>query len=220
VSANARHSKENPDWQTPEPDLDAARVALGGVIELDPFSCASAQLRVHATDYFGLDHPDPERRDGFKADWAASTVFENHPGGTTKRAWAKSCYEYVKHHFALLWMGFSVEQVCVLAEPNMEIVPGVQETDQQRWARGCYVPQDFSVCYLRHRIHFIDAKRPDRPDRPGHANFVIGVGTRPELFERAYKPLGQISHGPLADEGQRWRAAVGMLRAGRASTPR
>lgn len=217
---NARHSKENPNWQTPEPDLDAARVALGGVIALDPFSCASANARVKALDYFGPDHPDPARRDGFGADWAAATVFENHPGGTTKKSWQKTCYEYVKHHFALVWMGFSIEQVCILSEPNLEIMPGVFETNEDRWLRGAFVPTDFSVCYLRNRVHFIDADRPDRPDRPGHANYVLGIGTDPALFERAYLPLGQVAHGPLASQGKLRREVRGMLRAPRASTPR
>ena len=190
MSANARHSKEQPNWQTPTEDIQAARVALGGRIDLDVFSCASAQLRVGALDYFGPDHPSLLRRDGFAAPWRAETIFCNHPGGTLKKSWQKVCREYRAGHFRrLIWIGFSVEQVCVLSEPGSPSI---------RWAEGRFVPTDFSICFLRKRIHFIDPDRPDRPDRPGHANFILGIGTEPSTFTDTYADLGQCTHGPLA----------------------
>lgn len=191
---NVRHSAENPDWQTPQEDIDCARTALGGVIGLDPFSCISGNARVGALEWLGPDHPDPSRRDGFSAKWIADTIYENHPGGTTALAWEKTCAEYASRHFrALIWMGFSVEQVCILSDPGER-----DEPREVRWARGAFVPTDFSLCFLRKRVHFIDAGRPERPSRPGHANFVIGVGVDPTLFELAYARRGQCIHGPLA----------------------
>ena len=191
---NARHSKENPNWETPSEDIELARVALGGHIDLDVFSCARANARVGAGDFLGPDHPNPARRDGFTAPWIADAIFENHPGGTTKRAWAKTCAEYhAQHYQQLVWIGFSVEQLCILSSPNE---PG--ETNTARWARGDYRPTDFSVCFLRQRIHFIDGDRPDRPDRPGHANFTLYIGPDPDRFERVYAPYGQVMHGELA----------------------
>ncbi len=189
---NARHSKENPNWQTPQEDIDCARAALGGRIELDVFSCASANLRVQADDFFGPDHLDAGMRDAFRVPWAAKTILENHPGGMTKKSWEKTCAEYKAGNFkSLIWIGFSVEQVCTLSEPDNGEVVG-------RIGRGEFVPTDFSLCFLRKRIHFIDPDKPDRPSRPGHANFICGIGTDPVLFERAYRHRGQIIHGALA----------------------
>lgn len=193
---NARHSKENPNWQTPEEDIACARAALGGRIDLDPFSCVSGNARVGAARWFGPDHPDPTCHDGFARPWCAGSVYENHPGGTTKRAWKKTCDEWLAGNYErLIWMCFSIEQLCILAEPNEDF-----ETDDARWRRGVFVPTDFSICFLRQRVHFIDADKPDRPDRPGHANAVIGIGTDPSTFEAAYRGRGQFTHGALTED--------------------
>jgi hypothetical protein len=191
---NARHSKENPDWQTPQLDIDCARAALGGAIDLDPFSCVSGNARVGAGTWFGPDHPNPNFRDGFAMSWKAGTVFVNHPGGTTKRAWKKSVDEWLAGNCSsIVWMGFSVEQVCILSDPN-----GDFESDEARWARGAFVPTDFSLCFLRQRIAFIDANNPTRPPRPAHANYVLGIGVDLSRFEAAYRGRGQVIHGSMA----------------------
>jgi hypothetical protein len=191
---NARHSKENPNWQTPADELEFARAALGGKIDLDPFTCAQANERVGATTWFGPDHPDITLRDGFACSWIAETVLENHAGGTTKRAWRKTCDELVAGHCQrVIWIGFSVEQVCILADVGDDS----NETDESRWARGAFVPTDFSVCFLRSRIHFIDGDNPTRPSRPGHANFIVGIGIDPATFEAAYRGRGRFTHGAL-----------------------
>lgn len=195
---NVRHSRENPDWQTPPEDVDGARMALGGHIDLDVFSCASGNARVGAADYLGPDHPDPARRDGFDVPWIAGTIYANHPGGTTKRAWQKTCAEYALGNFrALVWMAFSVEQICILSDPHVG-PDGQPEPREVRWARGVFVPTDFSVCFLRARIGFVDARNPDRRSAPAHANAIIGVGTDVQKFELAYNHRGQCVHGPLA----------------------
>lgn len=189
---NIRHSKDNPNWETKETDIAMARIALGprktqggGSIALDPFSCLTGNLRVRADRYFGPDN----NCDGFLLPWEAETVFENHPGGTTKRAWNKTCAEFRARHFdRLIWIGFSVEQVCILSEPD-------PRSFDDRWAAGVYYPTDFSLCFLRQRMHFIDPRDLTRPSRPGHANFVCGVNTAPEWFDHAYRGVGQVVHG-------------------------
>lgn len=194
-SPNVRHSAEQPNWQTPAEDIDCARIALGprtdgagGNIALDPFSCLSGNLRVRADRYFGPDN----NFDGFVMPWIAETVFINHPGKTTKRSWLKMCAELAAGHFRrAVWVGFSVEQLCILSEPT-------ELSASDRWGCGAFVPTDFSICFLRKRIHFIDPDAPDRESRPGHANYILGIGTSIDAFEQAYRHRGQIVHGALA----------------------
>ena len=194
---NARHSSENPNWQTPREHVELARTALGGRISLDPFSCASANEVIQAERYF------TEADDGFSRIWDAETAFVNHPGGTTQRSWEKFCLEFASGNMTRgLWVAFSSEQLCTLSEPN---APG--QTNQDRWALGQYVPTDFSVCLLRKRIHFVDADKPDRPSRPGHANAIFYAGDDPLLFERTYAPYGQTMHGEVSRRTRRFLEA-------------
>lgn len=61
----------NTEWYTPSEIIEAARNTLG-IISLDPFSCAKANLVVKASSY--MDKQD----DGFTRDWYGS-VWCNHP---------------------------------------------------------------------------------------------------------------------------------------------
>ena len=194
---NARHSKENPNWQTPVEHVDLARVALGGRINLDPFSCASANLVIGAERYY------TEEDDGFSRIWDAESVFVNHPGGTTQRSWYKFCGEFAAGNFTRgIWVAFSIEQLCVLSEPSSVL------DREARWALAAYVPSDFSVCFLRKRIHFVDVDRPNRPSRPGHANAIFYAGDDPLLFERTYAPYGQIMHGEVSRRARRFKQSL------------
>lgn len=183
---NARHSKEQPNWETPQEHIELCRTALGGHIDLDVFSCATGNARVKADRFF------TEADNGFSKMWDADAIFENHPGGTTKKAWKKTCDELALGHYKrLIWIGFSVEQLCILSEPT-------DLNDEERWLRGEFVPSDFSICFLRNRIHFIDPDDLTRPSRPGHANFILGIGTDPGLFAETFAPYGQTVHGSLS----------------------
>ena len=57
---------------TPRFILDAASVALGGIISLDPASCEKANLRVGAQRFFSKED------DGLKQRWFGH-VWMNHP---------------------------------------------------------------------------------------------------------------------------------------------
>ena len=190
---NVRHSSEQPNWQTPEIQLTAARIALGGTIDFDPWSCVSGNARVKANMWYGPDHPDPRQRDGFAMWPMVSTVFCNHPGGTTARAWARVTKELCDCGEAsferAIWEGFSVEQLCTLGPK------GASSPFTARYMCGPFYPVDFSIVLLRQRVHYLDPDKPDRPSRPGHANYVLGIGTNPALFEIAYQARGQIIHG-------------------------
>ena len=182
---NARHSSVQPNWETPEEYIELCRKALGGEISLDPFSCRSGNARIKATEYFGPDHDEEAKRDGFTNPWYGAGVFVNHPGRTTKRAWRKMVTEYATANFERgIWVGFSIEQICVLADVPIK-------------------PSDFSICFLRKRVPFIDPDKPDRPSRPAHANFIIGMGIPKSEFEAAFKGYGAFTHGYMSKESYR-----------------
>jgi hypothetical protein len=57
-------------------------------------------------------------------------------------------------------------------------------------------PSDFSICYLRPRIHF---NRHDGDNStPTHANFVTGINVSHAAFLEEFGKLGKVQAGPLA----------------------
>lgn len=66
-------------WFTPPEIIEAARDALGGFIDLDPFSCAEANGTVRAIKYYDLED------DGFAQTWHGR-VFVNWPGQNVRSA--------------------------------------------------------------------------------------------------------------------------------------
>lgn len=66
-------SSASPELWTPPFYMDKVRAALSGKIELDPFSCAGANLTVQANRYFVKGNAP------FKQDWCATTIFIHPP---------------------------------------------------------------------------------------------------------------------------------------------
>jgi hypothetical protein len=183
---NVKHSAGNPDWMTPGEGqpidyLALIRECLGGRIEFDPFSSHVANKHVKARLYF-----TPEQ-DGFKHNWV-DYAHVNPPGLQVKKAWTKLCDEIVNGRVSrAMWTGFSVEQLCILADPNVE-----------RWVRGYFYPMDFSTVILRKRISFV--REDGTTGSPAHGNYITGIGVNHATFVRLFGPLGQIVKGPLATE--------------------
>lgn len=69
----AQHSSESNEWYTPAWIVERARMTMG-TIDLDPASCAQAQLTVQAGMWYGIED------DGLAMRWA-SNVFLNPPYG-------------------------------------------------------------------------------------------------------------------------------------------
>jgi phage N-6-adenine-methyltransferase len=76
------------EWATPQALFD--RLNAYHNFDLD----AAASSTNHKVDkWFGLDHPDPERRNGLEADWDGERVWLNPPYGRILSEWvAKSAY--------------------------------------------------------------------------------------------------------------------------------
>lgn len=167
--ANARHSKITNRWGTEAEYVEMAREALGGSIELDPMSEPFFQKTVKAERFF------TEEDDCFTKPWVCETLLLNPAGGLVKEAWRYLMQEYWSGRVQrAIWIGFSVEQLNLLAD----------EEDH---------PDDFSKLTCRKRISF---KRHDGYEgAPGHANYVVGVGVPSAEFESAFFGRGRFSHG-------------------------
>ncbi len=75
-------------WATPQALFDEWDAKYK--FDLDPAASSSN----HKCDlWYGLDHPDPARRDGLAATWTASAVWLNPPYGRPIGDWAKKAFE-------------------------------------------------------------------------------------------------------------------------------
>jgi hypothetical protein len=125
-----RHSSASNEHFTPPEIVDPGRVALGGVIDLDPASCALANRIVRATRIF------TEADDGLSRPWgsveAPSTVWLNAPGGKTgndsnqARWWHRLVAEWQSGRVrSAVFVAFSVEflQVAQSSAPPGGLTP-------------------------------------------------------------------------------------------------
>ncbi len=170
MTANARHLKLTGSWGTPPEIVDRARAALGGCIELDPMSSPEFN------EIVGADRILTEADDCFSRPWICSTALVNPHGGLVVEAWRKLMLEYQSGRTGrAIWVGFSVEQLCILADEP-------------------FSPPDFSMLICRKRIPFL---RPDgRPARsPSHGNYICGVGVHIDDFRAEFDGMGKIFNG-------------------------
>lgn len=180
TAVNARHSAATPRWGTPPEWVAMARSALGGRIELDPMSEPRFN-RVVGAERFRT------KRDGLPVnlhDWACETMLINPAGGFVREAWAALDTAHrngiVKR---AIWIGFSVEQLAILADDVVH-------------------PLDYSLLICRKRIAFLHHRRKGAAS-PSHSNYVVGLGVAVSDFERAFAGRGRFHHGRLAVHTER-----------------
>jgi hypothetical protein len=169
---NVRHSRVTTMWGTPTNYVTMAREALGGRIALDPMSSHEFNHVVQAERiYTAYD-------DAFQYDWKAETVLLNPPGGRVVPAWRKLVDAYFTNDVGrAIWIGFSVEQLCLLAHESSH-------------------PMDFSWLLPRRRIPF--RRHDGYVGSPSHANYVIGIGVPHSTFADVFGGEGKIGSGDHA----------------------
>ncbi len=183
----ARHSKADPNWTTPAPLIANIRRCLGGVIDFDPFSSDIANLVVQARRYYTRSGPS-----GFVEFWDSDAIVINPPGLMVKEAWQKLCQEILAGRARrAIWIGFSVEQLCLLADPVED-----GEPDEVRWARGDFHPMDFSHVMLRKRISFV--REDGTTGSPSHSNYLCAPGVPHWDFASVFSKYGRVFGGPLS----------------------
>lgn len=171
TSPVALHSKGTPSWGTPTHIIEKARELLGG-IDVDPGTSAAFNTLVQATQIY------TEETNGLIHEWNGK-VFVNPPGGLVVEFWEKLMAEVIAGRTtAAFWVGFSVEQLCVLADKDLH-------------------PLSFSTCILRKRLKF-NTSTLTSGGSPSHGNYITGVGVIRDRFDALFKPFGICVHGDLA----------------------
>lgn len=194
MAANIRHSSKTSEHYTRAPEVELARLVLGG-IDLDPASCKEANKVVKAAAFFD------ERRDGLSVSWHGR-VFVNPPGGqlvvpkrTPKDDTAAARLRGHANHFctrsqAVAWWRKLVEEYeerRVTAAVFLGFSLEVAQASQQGLERYPFrlLPLDCTFCVPRTRLRFTG-------NSPSHANLVVYLGPERELFRRVFGSIGKV----------------------------
>lgn len=168
----SKAGRDSNAWFTPTRYIDAAREALGGVIDLDPFSDTKANEKINARKFFS------EHDDAFIQDWSLGqqkpnklTVWMNPPysGALCSAAVSMFIDEYEKGSFA----------------EGIFLVNNATET---KWFQRAFTVAS-AVVFTNHRISFwnIDGKAVSGNTR-GQAFFYFGKN--PKQFIKAFDAIG------------------------------
>lgn len=150
---------------TPTVIIEAARIALGGVISLDPASSEEANERVQALRWYGKE------ADGLRQTWDANTVWMNHPFSREgNRKWiVKFLNSYATGYFSA--------GCCITFASTSEA-----------W----FVPlMQFPQCFLHPRTNYL---RPDGTVYRGvtKGSVCTYLGPDMDLFAKSFRHLGTI----------------------------
>lgn len=133
---------------------------------------AGFQSIVQASRYYTVED------DGLAQDWHAETVLLNPAGGLVVPAWEKlTTHWHYGHIQRAVWIGYSVEQLALLADYSPH-------------------PLDFSWCVLRKRVAF--TRHDGYRGSPSHSNYVAALSVPHELFLQQFGDLGRCGAGSKA----------------------
>ena len=175
-SMNLLTSSDSQDWYTPLKYIEAVRETFGGVIDLDPASCAEANETVNATRFYSKEGFD----NGLTQLWSGK-VFCNPPYGKTNGKSNqglfsdKLCYEY---------QAGRVKEAILL----VNLYPGYS------W----FAPlRDKPRCELDHRIAFVSPNDNDDGNNKGKekeeakaSSVFIYFGIDPTKFYTVFSRFG------------------------------
>jgi hypothetical protein len=159
---------ETSEWYTPAEYIESVKAVFGGEIDLDPASCATANVTVGAVEFF------TEKDRGDTRDWHGR-VFLNPPYGLDKRESraGKFCLKAIAE--------FQARRVS-------ECIILVNSVHAQNWQRPLY---DFPICFVDHRIAFADAEGEINPN-PTFMNMFVYLGPHKKVFAREFAKHGYV----------------------------
>jgi hypothetical protein len=162
--------RESNEWFTPEPYIQSATVALGGSIDLDPYSSKAANRIVKAESFF------TEAQDARTQTWKAGSVWMNPPYSAT------DCRDAVLK-FLDAWEAKEFKAGIIL----------VNNATETKWfQKALWAAMAF--CFTDHRISFWneDGKAVSGNTR-GQVFFYFG--SKPAKFAEAFQQHGCVIFG-------------------------
>lgn len=184
--ANHRHSSKSSTWQTPGWLVEASRAVLRS-IDLDPASCASANKRIKATQYFS------KRDNGLRRPWSIhkgmllTRVFLNPPGGwhngvwgdsELRYWWGKTLEEKDQGYFGhMIWVSFSIEAL---------------QVSQVDYSHSL---NDFPTCMIARRVSFLSPLTGKPVGGNTHSSsitYIPGRLNETKRFNKVFKAYGKI----------------------------
>jgi phage N-6-adenine-methyltransferase len=160
---------DNGEWYTPPDITERVRRALGGTIDLDPFSCDVAQENVQATHYFTRE------RDAMLYDWPVGhTLFANPPYG---RGIIGKCVTKIVREFPHSW------------HTGIILVNNATDTG---WFHQL-ARMSSAACIFQQRIQFIQPQDVT-VDRNTRGQIALYIGNDPDLFTSSFYDVGLIAY--------------------------
>lgn len=168
------YSSESNEWYTPA-WVTARAAAVMGNIDLDPASSQTAQMIHKADEWYGLDHPDPDRRDGLTPEWYGC-VWLNPPYGRSEDG-----------HNAQLWSRKLINE-WKAGRVNAGVLL-VKAALGYNWFEELW--RELPVCFLRERLSFV---RPDGTDdgQSKQATALFYVGSKSDQFVEVFSQYGRV----------------------------
>ncbi len=160
--------KQSHEWYTPPRYLEVVRQLLG-VIDLDPASCAEANTLVQARCFYDRE------MDGLMRLWPGR-VYLNPPYG-----------KYGSSSQQGRWMAKLREQF--EAGITVEAVALVNAATDAKWFAPLW---RYSLCFVDHRINFIDGSGGCAGRLSQRASCFVYLGTRSDSFARLFRPFGHV----------------------------
>ena len=165
----------NPEWYTPVRILEAARVVLGGVIDLDPASTAAANERVKAVRFI------TELEDGLNP----GTLWMPEDGEWGGSVWLNPPYD------AGLCAGFAERLVAELGAGTVENAVWLSNNaTETKWAQGLLRVAD-AVCFPAGRVKFLDTLGEERLT-PLQGQMILGFGVDCGVFQQTFGGIGEL----------------------------
>lgn len=175
-STNGSPKRESNEWFTPVEYIEAARAAMDGHIDLDPFSCKEANDVVKAKYYFTKEDNALNRR------WTtvgARTIWMNPP-------YSRGMIEKCADKFIRSWLTDKFDYAIIL----------VNNATETKWFQGL-MAECSSFCLANTRIKFWAS---DNKNKSGNTRgqFFMYYGRSPEKFARKFRKYGTIYTGRRA----------------------
>ena len=172
TTPSALHSKKTFKWGTPRWVIQISKILLDNQIHLDPASSPEFNQLVQALVFY------TEQDNGLIQEWGGN-VFLNPPGGLVNEFWQKLVTNIRSGQVEkAIWVGFSVEQLCTLADFTE-------------------YPLDYSTVILRKRLTS-NTEDLTIGSSPSHGNYITGLNVDKDLFKKLFDRFGRVIHGVLA----------------------